>query len=222
MKECIEKTENRIFQTGKLQQDRAYQEMLSPIATKAARENIFEMASRAGGCVLNQGNQIMLRTFEKQVTVRIPECEINPVLENWHALVLLHYIVNADGMPPTGEWISFEDMRNGLVRGTRFARASALWFSRFLKDKSIGQVESACLALGGEKTEGRGDINISLFVFPNFPVLISLWDADEDFDASGKILLDRNADHYLTIEDAVTVGEIIQKQIEAHLPTSGN
>ena len=48
---------------------------------------------------------------------------------------------------------------------------------------------------------------------PNFPVTLKVWFADEEFDASARMLLDASADHYLTIEDAVTVGEILLEKL---------
>ena len=39
------------------------------------------------------------------------------------------------------------------------------------------------------------------------------WLADEEFPASGKLLLDTSADHYLMIEDAVSVGQIIMEAL---------
>ena len=206
-----------LFHTGKEQQDRAYNEMMIPVRKRLSDADIFRLASNAGGCVSGTGDQILLETFGRQVAVHVPDGEITPALESWHALVLLHYILNADAVPPTGRWRSFEDMKDGLIRGTKFSGSSARWFERFLKGRQLGQVEAACLALGGERARGRGDINVRIPFFPHFPVLVSLWEADEDFDAAGKILLDGNADHYLTIEDAVTAGEIIQKRIEMQL-----
>ena len=161
------------------------------------------------------GRHIAISTLGTRVTVSIPDCEISPALENWHALVLLHYIANADGTLPAGEWMSFADMKDGLVRGTKYAASSDRWLEGFLKDKEPEKVGISCRKLGGEEIKGRGDFNVMLPFLPCFPVLVSLWEADEDFAACGKILIDRHADHYLTIEDAVTVGEIIQKRIEA-------
>lgn len=55
--------------------------------------------------------------------------------------------------------------------------------------------------------------SVVLPFLPNYPVTLKLWFADEDFPASGRMLLDAGADHYLTIEDAVTVGEIILERL---------
>ena len=45
------------------------------------------------------------------------------------------------------------------------------------------------------------------------PVILKIWLPDEDFPASGRLLLDASADHYLTIEDAVTVAEILLERL---------
>ena len=53
-------------------------------------------------------------------------------------------------------------------------------------------------------------------VLPRYPVTLKIWFADEEFPASGKLFLQDHADHYLSVEDAVTVGEILlQKLSEA-------
>lgn len=38
--------------------------------------------------------------------------------------------------------------------------------------------------------------------------------ADDEFEASGKILLSKSADHYLTVEDAVIFGGIMMEKLE--------
>ena len=122
---------------------------------------------------------------------------------------------NAGGTLPSGEWTSFADMKDGLIRGTKYAHSSEQWFARFLKGKTREQLEEICLKLGGRKMERRGDLNMFLPFLPYFPVLFCYWEPDDEFDAAGRFLLDRTADHFLSIEDAVTVGEILQKQFEA-------
>ena len=49
---------------------------------------------------------------------------------------------------------------------------------------------------------------------PRYPVIVKMWFADEEFPASGKMLVSGGADHYLTIEDAVTVGEVMLRRLE--------
>lgn len=56
----------------------------------------------------------------------------------------------------------------------------------------------------------------AIFPFlPHYPVWLKIWLADEEFDASGKLMISKSADHYLTVEDAVTVGEILLSLLKA-------
>ena len=45
-------------------------------------------------------------------------------------------------------------------------------------------------------------------------MILKVWFADEEFEATGKLLLTASVDHYLTIEDAVTAGEYVLRYIK--------
>ena len=212
-------TENKskkpaIFHSGKPQQDRAYEEMLKPVRDVLSGRDPAEVAVKCGGEGSADGTCVVLRTFAETVSVSLSDCVITPELESWHTLVLLHYLANADGVRPFGQWIGFEDMKDGLIRGTKFDRTSSAFFARFLKGKSSADMQKIKEKLGGTEVPGKGDLCFTIPFLPHFPLLFSFWEADEDFDASGKLMVDRCADHYLSIEDAVTVGDLIQSKFE--------
>lgn len=68
-------------------------------------------------------------------------------------------------------------------------------------------------ALGGEKKQSKADLCVEIPFLPMYPITVNIWFADDEYPASGKILLDESADHYLTVEDAVAVGELILERI---------
>mgnify|MGYP005796112937 FL=1 len=47
-----------------------------------------------------------------------------------------------------------------------------------------------------------------------YPVTLKIWFADEEFAASGRMFLDGSAEHFLSVEDAVTVGDLILEEIQ--------
>ena len=198
----------------KPQQDRAYREMLKPVIEWLSGKDVKELAELSGGTAAEDESGIFIRTLNEKVKVCLPDCSFEPEVENWQSLVLLHYLNNAKGAYPTGEWISFEAMKDGLIRGTKFVRSSSEWFQRFLRGKTLEEVRAVCMELGGKEIEGRGDYSCILPFLPYFPVLLNIWEADEDFEATGKMLVDKTADYYLSIEDAVTAGEIIHNRLE--------
>ena len=63
------------------------------------------------------------------------------------------------------------------------------------------------------ESASNADFAVEFAFLPNLPVTLKLWFADEDFGASGRMLLDAGADRYLTIEDAVTVGELLLERL---------
>ncbi len=139
------------------------------------------------------------------VTVSYPACEITPELPGWHAFVILHYLDLADGTPLTGKTITFAQQKDGLVRGGGFDRKAESTISKL----DFGSLKTRCEELGGVEKQSNADYCVELPFLPMYPVTLNYWMADEDFTASGRLLLDSSADHYLTIEDAVTVGEVI-------------
>lgn len=70
-----------------------------------------------------------------------------------------------------------------------------------------------CLKLGGIEKNAQADLCIELPFLPQYPITLNFWEADEDFSASGRLMVDSSAAHYLTIEDAVTVGELILEKL---------
>lgn len=74
-------------------------------------------------------------------------------------------------------------------------------------------LEEICKWIGGEKIPSNSDAAWRIAFLPRFPVMLKVWFADEDFPPSGRLLLDASADHYLTIEDAVTVAEILLEAV---------
>lgn len=61
--------------------------------------------------------------------------------------------------------------------------------------------------------DSNADFTVQFDFLPCYPLLLKLWFADEEFPASGKLLVDTGADHYLTIEDAVTLGQLVMEKL---------
>ena len=75
------------------------------------------------------------------------------------------------------------------------------------------ELERRCRSLGAEILPSNADFCARFGFAPRYPVWMKVWFADEEFPASGRLLLDESAPHYLTIEDAVTVGSLILDQL---------
>lgn len=167
-----------------------------------------EIAQRAG--VTFDGSAFCFFSLGQQVCVTYPEYEITPKLHHWQHLIMLHYLNLADGTPLTGRPISFGQYTSGMIRGGDFDRRAELFFCTMERER----LKKCCLALGGIEKCSKADLCMELPFLPRYPVTVHFWQADEDFSASGRLTVDVGAPHYLTIEDAVTVGELILEKLK--------
>ena len=113
----------------------------------------------------------------------------------------------------SGQTITFSQYKDGLVRGGGLDRNAELIVRRDLGILPPEELERRCRLLGVEILPSNADFCARFDFAPRYPVWLKVWFADEEFPASGRLLLDESAPHYLTIEDAVTVGSLILDQL---------
>ena len=155
-----------------------------------------------------------IRFIEKTEQFPVPE---EPPVEAWHYLTLLQYLNTADGTPLSGNWVSLRELPQGGTRGMGFDAEIGQIFETAFTGMSGKSFETLCTAAGGRVFPGKADACADFFFAPNFPVRIRFWEEDEEFPPSGKVLVDANAGHYLSMEGCgtaclLTVRSIARKQ----------
>ncbi len=184
-------------------ENRMFDEMMKAARQRMADRDPSVIAKNAN--VVYSGGVFRFQSLGIPVAVSYPACEITPELPGWHALVILHYLDLADGTPLTGKTITFAQQKDGMIRGGGFDRKVESEIGKL----NFGTLKTRCMELGGTEIQSNSDYCVVLPFLPMYPVTLNYWLADEDFPASGRLLLDSSAEHYLTIEDAVTAGEVI-------------
>ncbi len=112
-------------------------------------------------------------------------------------------------------------MRDGLVRGSKCDREAGARIGALLGGLSPEDAGAVCRALGGEPVEGKADFSCALPFLPRWPVMLNLWFADDEFDGSARLLVDKSADHDLSIEDAVAVTDILIARLAENCRLAG-
>lgn len=171
-----------------------------------------EIARNAGVAYDSEKQIFHVSSMGMDLTVSYPDYEITPQVSGWHKLLILHYLHLADGQPLIGKEISFSQMTAGMVRGGGIDRKVETAISRMenLDEQTVTRI---CTELGAERIPSNADIAFRILFLPRFPVTLKIWLPDDEFSASGRLLLDASADHYMTIEDAVTMAEILIEKI---------
>ncbi|MDE7319289.1 MAG: DUF3786 domain-containing protein [Lachnospiraceae bacterium] len=200
-----------------MQNNRAFQQMLLPAKERVCLHSPEEIAEKSGVVFQKDRSCFELQSLNQTIQITFPDCTFQPQVQEWHQLVILHYLDLADGAAVSSEMIPFGALKDGLIRGTRFDRDMENALQRFLAGKTKEQLCKSCRGLGAELIEERADLCAVFPFLPHYPLWLKIWLADEEFDASGKLLVSKSADHYLAIEDAVTVGEILLERLKGTL-----
>jgi len=159
------------------------------------------------------GSAFCFKSLGQKIQIDLNNFDISPALDPWHTLIVLHYLSFADGTQLSGEQMNFSEYKDGVIRGTRFDRevdaAVQKYAAKFSKDELIRRLSD----MGAEIIPSNADISAKLYFLPRYPVFIKIWFADDEFPASGKMLIDKSANCYLPLEDAITAGDIILKKL---------
>ena len=194
-----------------VKENRAFTEMLAVAQSRLAGRSPLEIAEKARVTFDQEQQAFLFSSLGENIIVHYPSYEVEPKLEEWHHLVILHYLEMADGTPLGQRFVAFGDLRDGMVRGGGFDRTCEQTMARYFGKKPLENLQAVCTALGAKLKDSNADLCAVLPFLPQYPVTWKLWLAEEEdeIDGSGRLFLDSSADHYLSIEDAVTVGTII-------------
>jgi len=195
-----------------LSKQRNYQQTFDLACSSIQGMNLEERAKRAGANYENgEGRErITLHFFSEPYTIQFPQIEFHSPSKKLVSLVtrilLLHYLIHADGNPLTGKWVAYKDIPGGLLYAGVFARRVTEPLQRRFGTSAKSFKETG-IRSGGELVE-IGDASFILHAFPRVPLQYVLWEGDEEFPPSVQLLFDASVDHYLTLEDMVVLGQV--------------
>ena len=174
--------------------------------------DLEERAKKAGADYqrVEGGEKITLEFFSEAYQMSYPQIEFYSPSKKTVSLVtrilLLHYLIQADGSPMTGKWVGYKDIPGGLLYASVFARrVTDPLLRRF--GRSAKWFQEAGIQLSGERA-GVGDASFILKAFPFIPIQYVLWEGDDEFPPAAQLLFDASVDHYLSLEDIVVLGQI--------------
>ncbi len=159
----------------------------------------------------------ILPYFNEDVVVTYPAGEVTykdrqeemPINEK---ILVLHYLINSQGIPLSEHWIPFRDIPGGSIYVDPFkGRAYYPFIGTFGKNPE--GFEKASLKLGGEKMD-MGDLSFKISVFPMVPVVYIMWLGDDEMRASGNILFNQSAPFYLPTEDYAILGGLTSSKLK--------
>ncbi len=193
-----------------------YQPALEKAQRDLQRLSVHGVAMRSGARVVQgaEGAGLALPYWGQELVVAWPGGEIlagEPRLQPPAHLVLLHYLINADGAPMADRWLSFRDLPDGRVYDPAFRKRACLPLARAFGGRPDA-FAAAAQRLGGERL-AFGDVSFMFQVLPRVRVAVLLHLGDDEFAADANVLFDGAVRHYLPIEDVAVLGGLVAAEL---------
>jgi hypothetical protein len=173
--------------------------------------------------VSGEKREIIVRYLNQSYRIIVPDIEVSlldsaeevPIREK---VLILHYFISAKGTPATGKIITFRELPEGKVYSPTFSKRTI----KPLID-NFGEEPQRLLEisqkLGGLKAD-YGDAAVTISAFSRVPIIIVLWQGDDELAPQGNILFDASVSDYLSTEDITTICEIIAWKLVRHLKSA--
>jgi hypothetical protein len=188
--------------------DERYLTALELAWSKLTDSNIQALSADAGAFFHN--SEISLPTFNQRITIDITTRRMrigSEELAIFDKILALHYLLGCDRSKPTGNLISFAQAPGGEVYYSAFKKRSIDRLAEMFGDDPESLLKAGSL-LGGESLE-MATAAVQLFVYPMLPVVVLIWQGDDEVATAANLLFDESAARILATEDLAVVGSSV-------------
>ncbi|MBC7232259.1 MAG: DUF3786 domain-containing protein [Chloroflexi bacterium] len=163
----------------------------------------------------DEGGQFLVRFFGEEYTVTFPDISVRNAsgeeADITTRLIILHYLIHADGTFPADRWITFRELPDGLIYDQAFQKRANLRLLQAYGSDPKG-FAAAAKALGGERLS-FGDAAYMFRLLPRIRMAVILHLGDEELAPAVNVLFDAAAGHYLPIEDLAVLGGMLASKL---------
>ena len=195
---------------------------LEPAFEKAKRDMAgirpYVVAAKSG-CNY-EGGGFRLAFFNRRFLVSYPEVRVEEIGGGspppmWLQLILLHYLLTADGTPVADQWLTYRHLPGTSLFEQRFTNMAIVSLIKTFGHDLAG-FGRAALSLGGTSLSRTGDAAFRFLALPRIPMACILYLGDGEVSSSVSILFDAAAPSYLPAEDLSIVGGYLSGSLRGH------
>ena len=179
---------------------------LNQLKAKVAGKDLAAAADRTGGHF--NGTKLTLKILGKDFSVDqngnlYSDIHITP----WLATPFLNYILESQGLAPTGKWVSYRELSGGLQRYQFFHKRCEAAI-KLIADEHTDFFNDLVHLFDAREVERqfRSDISVVLLPLPKLPIMICYWKADAEMDSDLHVFFDETADRNLDIDSIFNIG----------------
>jgi hypothetical protein len=189
-------------------------EAVDQLKRRIATVNLASSARRVGGDL--SGDRLTIKVLGKDFSVDSKgnlssDIHIHP----WVTIPILSYIIDSAGVPVSGKWVPFRDLKNGRTWYRLFERRCEKPLIR-VADAYTDLFEDMIRIFNGRQVENHyaSDISLVLHPLPKVPVLICYWKPEAGLESDLHIFFDLTAEDNLNIEAIYALGTGLVRMFE--------
>lgn len=176
-------------------------ELINSLRKEVQDMDIVKIGSDIGASIKDKA--IMISCIGKDYLIDT-DGNITPEPYNkWISILLLHYIRNHGKGDFTGQWVSFSELKGGLVKSSTFQRDCEEPL-RELFDVMNDRIDQILKRIGGRPVSGfTAERAWMIDLLPRVRLLILYSKGDEEFPSSLKIVFDKVTGNFLDVESII-------------------
>lgn len=180
--------------------EQEFRKALEPLKLQVSAVDFPSSAERLGASL--SGDQLVINSLGKDFLVSpdggvVSACHVHA----WITVPLLDYIVSCSGKTPSGKWLPFRELKDGVSWGPLFSEQFEIPLKR-IADANADLFETMVQIFSGlaEPSPIGADISIVMRPLPKLPIIICYWKPEDGLESFLKVLVDTTAVDNLRIE----------------------
>jgi hypothetical protein len=139
----------------------------------------------------------------------------------WVVSPLLDYVLKCEGLPVSGDWISFREIKDGKEKYALFKKRGEDVLKK-LADNYTDFFDDIVHMFNGKKVEKRfeSDVSVVLYPLPLVPIMICYWKPEDGLASSLNLFFDKSVQDNLGVDSAFSLGtgiaQMFEKMAEHH------
>ena len=146
------------------------------------------------------------------------EIHVNP----WVSGPFLEYVIYSKGLEPTGEWVSFRELKEAKDISYSFFQRRCEFTLKRIADTYTDLFDDLVHIFGGRKVpeQFETDVAVILYPLPKVPIMICYWGDDDGLGSTLNLFFDKSVDENLTSGSLFTLcvglASMLEKLSERH------
>jgi hypothetical protein len=167
----------------------------------------FSLVAEKLGAECSKG-QVAFKCLGKDIRVDTSGNIITDIhVHSWLAVPVLSYIAEGAGLPVSGKWVPFRELKGGKKWYRLFGQRCEKPLKK-IADTYTDLFEDMMHLFNGKPVENHyaSDISLVLYPLPKVPMLICYWKPEDGLESSLNLFFDATAEENLNIESLYTLG----------------